>query len=367
MLKLGFLFLTLFSLGIHAQFECSEHAIAGDDIILPSFTGKLNLKNGLKMTFGELIAMGDFYGIVNTPISEAENQEGRKERFLNAFNLLATKPEAVSEASSIVSAIRCPKNTDETPRQRAQKWNCLTGGGCSNLAWWTSPGRYLLLAKKNYDHFGDNAISAYIAGHEAALEEAAHGVLEKAYAMDAFACHFLTDHFASGHIRTPRIELPKHVTPAVVGSLLSGFMHNEECALGLHVHNPRGDHWVAYGDGRYLDPLNQDNRRMMKQAIQASVDDVYEAYVTGQNPANYTALSLIPQADDHGPEGRTDIAPMFYWDAAGKRLMRRNHLSDPYDYTWSPHWLGWSTLAELQALKVFSSSEIDLDMFMEMD
>lgn len=156
MFKSKILLWSLFSVGIYAGdvrilFESSEQVMTGEDITLPSVTGKLHLANGLQMTFGGLVAMGDFY----------------------------------------------------REKERARKWNCMTGGGCSSLAWWTLPGRFL-----------------------------------------AFACHFLTDYFSAGHIRVPRVELPEHVTPAIVGSLLSGLMHNKQ-----------GERWIAYGDGRST-PMN---------------------------------------------------------------------------------------------------------------
>lgn len=224
----------------HVFFEASEHTLAGDEVILHEVTSRLELENGLQMSFGELVAMGDFY---------------------EAFASLASKPESVQEAQNIVAAIReniamgrPPDDMlEDAAIDRAQKWSCLTGGGCNRLTWWSYPGRYVLLAKKNYDHFGKNALIAYVAGHKTALDEAVLAgknknlsQLMQAYARDAFACHFLTDSFSSGHIRTPRVELPNNVTPAGVGSLLAGMMHNEENKYGLHVHNQQGDKWVAY-------------------------------------------------------------------------------------------------------------------------
>lgn len=63
---------------------------------------------------------------------------------------------------------------------------------------------YLELAEINWDHFGDDALTAYSAGHEVALSKAYNGNLERAYTMNAFADHFLEDLFAAGHVRTPR-------------------------------------------------------------------------------------------------------------------------------------------------------------------
>ena len=63
---------------------------------------------------------------------------------------------------------------------------------------------YLRLAQLNLDHFGEDAHTAYSAGHYTAMSEAANGNLEVAYAMNAFADHYLGDCFAAGHMRTPR-------------------------------------------------------------------------------------------------------------------------------------------------------------------
>lgn len=70
---------------------------------------------------------------------------------------------------------------------------------------------YLGLALINFDHFGEDARTAYKAGHLAALRQAASSKspanLESAYALNAFADHFLEDSFAAGHLRVPRQKL----------------------------------------------------------------------------------------------------------------------------------------------------------------
>ena len=73
------------------------------------------------------------------------------------------------------------------------------------------------LASNNFDHFMPFAREAYEVGHKLALEkarEASHAasgseelILQEAYSIDAFACHFLTDSFASGHIRSVRFPI----------------------------------------------------------------------------------------------------------------------------------------------------------------
>ena len=54
---------------------------------------------------------------------------------------------------------------------------------------------YAGLAQINWDHFGDDARTAYNAGHATAIQRAIDGDLEGAYALNAFADHFLQDSF----------------------------------------------------------------------------------------------------------------------------------------------------------------------------
>ena len=92
-----------------------------------------------------------------------------------------------------------------------KKWDEVTGGtwvfGVPFIF-----GRILKLAQNNYDHFLPFAKEAYLVGHELALEKAKKAskvgqlaqkkrLLEEAYSIDAFWCHFLTDSFSSGHLR----------------------------------------------------------------------------------------------------------------------------------------------------------------------
>jgi hypothetical protein len=64
-----------------------------------------------------------------------------------------------------------------------------------------------VLALHNIDHFGAEARLTYNAGHTLALDVASQGDLQKAYAINAFADHYLQDSFAAGHIRVPRSAL----------------------------------------------------------------------------------------------------------------------------------------------------------------
>jgi len=354
------------------QYESSEHVSAGDHVKLyftpqdPGTTGAdILLPNGLKLTYGQIVSLGDFYGIVGSPISTGPTDAERRARFLAAFNSFAGSPDAVTEMPKIMGIVQSEKNAVEDGMKKGEKpedifarvsdddnrqWNCVTGGGCDAKTWVLKPGRYLNLAKQDFDHFDDNAWSAYKTGHQLAIETAiaAHQTqdiqkLTLAYAMNGFASHFLSDRFASGHIRSPRVELPANVTPSVIGSLLVHFMHDEENAYGLHMHNLRGNHWLAFGDKYYYDNINKINVDFMQEALQTSSDEIFAAYQQGTAPSADLVETIIPLPDDVANKGTIDIAPLFYWDASARTLYRRTDTANPQDRHWTSNWWGWST------------------------
>lgn len=360
-------------------FESPEHEQIGNAVILHADAndagqagGKLTLANGLQLTYGEILTLGDFYEIPFQSISLGETEGDREARFKAAFHSFSKNTASINETTEIIDAIHYQDklvaegvSRGETPEQVYEntsdefnrRYNCITGGGCSKGTWWTDQGRYLELASADYDHFGSHAQAAYIAGHQAALAQAIKArtkgpaALMKAYAMNAFACHFLSDRFAAGHIRTPRYELATVIKPALVGSLLAHFMHEEENHYGLQVHNGRGDHWQVMGDRSYMSTLNTDNRRILNETMQTSADEIFNAYLTGQLPEKDRADELLPIADEVGDSAKLDISALFYWDEKKQTLMRRSTLESAYARGWTDRWWGVSTLARLQAIK----------------
>ncbi len=136
-----------------------------------------------------------------------------------------------------------------------------------------------------------DAITAYEAGHILAQQLAAtagksgdpSGKLQFAYAVNAFADHFLTDLFSAGHMRTPRRGMYEYsgLLSAAASGVCAKAMHDEDSKFGLWVTNARGtsgDTWVAFGDGRYRDWCNAANRAILKAAVQQSMDDVWAAF-----------------------------------------------------------------------------------------
>jgi hypothetical protein len=368
------------------QFEGGEHTAIGDSAFLyfsnsdpgtPAYAVQLVLPNTLSLTYGQIVALGgDFYGIPDAPISDGATQADRVTRFTNAYNSLATASGAATEAPQILQVMQTEINAvnqalnQGLPASGAYKalgdtlseqWNRITGGG-SVVSPWYPMGRYLKLAAVNWDHFSQHAVLAYQAGHAAALAQAlaARGLpagqqrqaLSWAYAMNAFADHFLSDMFSGGHIRTPRKQLYDTVTPSDVGSLITRIMHDEDSLWGLNVTDANAHAWRAYGDKRYFDTVDLANKVLVDVAVQDSVDEVFNAFSTGTvpQPADYLALTRIANltaAQNYpGAQAAGNISPMFAWD--GSTTLRRNDVNNLNDYSWTSSWWGWSTWTLLQ-------------------
>jgi len=372
------------------QFSPLEHIFLGDQIKL-SYTAKspgiekvpLTLANGLNLTYGEIIALaGDFYGDIEKPISFGKNDTEKKQRFSLAFASLAASADAYTEATNIKNSLIEEKklfqqfvDEGEAPVTVLKRlsvdnnitWSCLTGGMCAaehpeispdvfRKIYYLQPGRYLQLRDNNFDHFADNAWQTYHAGHQVALEIALkagqdHNLnkLTEAYAVNAFASHYLADEFSAGHIRTPRIPLSTVSDTPTMGSLLSTYMHNEDDEIGLTVTNQVGDRWTAYGDHYFFEPKNDKNQALLLRALQASADEIFSAYSTGNLPETDNVKPLVPflVADNQKPNSHVNSAPLFYWDEKTKKLMCRNDIEDPYNYEWTADWSPWQILLQL--------------------
>ena len=203
-------------------FISCEHEHIGNGIRLPkpgrgvgpSAQRPLTLPNGLKLSYGQIIALaGDFYGVPEEPIVDPtekpnERVSGRCKRFMAAYSTLA-HDHIKEEVDQILKIMTEEKSAIED--ELVEKWDKITGGkwifGVPVVF-----GRVMKLAQNNYDHFMPSAKDAYLIGHQIALEKAKLAskagtleqqtkMLDEAYSVDAFACHFLTDSFSSGHLR----------------------------------------------------------------------------------------------------------------------------------------------------------------------
>ena len=65
--------------------------------------------------------------------------------------------------------------------------------------------------------------------------------------------------------------------------------------------NRRGDHeWVAYGDGTLFDERSKDNLRLAIEAVQKSVDQVFEAYEYPSKVLDTAKVTdLVPIVDNN--------------------------------------------------------------------
>ncbi|WP_460154101.1 phospholipase [Pseudomonas sp. S2_B07] len=355
------------------RFEGGEHTAIGDGTLLrfikdapaiPASQVELHLPNGLALTYGQVVALGgDFYGIPEQPISEGATAPDRVQRFSNAFNSLAVLPAANAEAKLIlgvmqkeIAAVKQAIQDGKQPHEvydalgdtLSEEWNKITGGGSFVSALFPL-GRYLKLAANNTDHFAEGALAAYIAGHTAAVQQAVlaknsgdEKQLEIAYAMNAFADHYLTDLFSAGHLRVPRKQLAAVVTPSDLGSLITRFMHDEDSKFGLNVRNGNADQWRAYGDKRYFDAIDSANRVQVNQAVQLSADEIFTAYLSGvaPSPSNFSALKKLPDLQAAlNPAG--NFSPLFRVE--GSKVLRRKDVNNLNDTATIDDWWGWST------------------------
>jgi hypothetical protein len=212
----------------HVGFEYGEHFWLGDSLAFTLADGTVKfgkdlpftLSNGVVMTYGQINGLaGDFYA-TEYPISYGSIPQEQQARFRDAFNTLATgyadTPAEVktildlmqTEVDAINAAIKAGVDPStiypnlpniDVALQQATMWRWSNRTGMPT---------YLGVSQLNMDHFGEDARTAYLAGHTVACQKAASGTssdtLMAAYSMNAFADHFLEDSFSAGHMRTPR-------------------------------------------------------------------------------------------------------------------------------------------------------------------
>ncbi|OAG00053.1 uncharacterized protein CC84DRAFT_1168936 [Paraphaeosphaeria sporulosa] len=356
----------------HADhFNYAEHAILGDRLRLKfsetetvrAGDRRLNLENGNKLTYGQINGLGGDFFATNNPICTGSSFEQQCQYFLDAYNLLGKAASGSKEAPLIDSInakeMKAVEEAIQSGRSTKQVYKDLSSNDPSSVSALPITGTdekltkatmerdgpsYARMALLNLDHFGDDAHTAYNAGHTCALRAAAAGKLDIAYAMNAFADHYLGDCFASGHIRTPRrtlhspadaiekvcsiindiyqevtkgmnaeskkqallqgakdafvlpyltAKLTYHARDilAIAPDVCSKFMHDEDNKRGLVVRNKRGDQWAAFGDSMLFESANDRNLNYMKEALQASADEVYQAYVTKQVPSDVNGFA----------------------------------------------------------------------------
>jgi len=358
------------------SFGSSEHRSLGDFVhlnlpqslldVAPDAWKNKKLRVGRsELSYGEIVALaGDLYGIPSQPISDGTTDADRQTRFLAAFATLeSADPDEVSKLVALISeeadAIKRNIINDGVPANVAAKANdyddeytMATGG------WVPYDGvhsRYLQLAETNYDHFGFDAVTAYIAGHTVAINLALEAArdskdsvartqvfakYERALSLNAFADHFLTDLFSAGHLRVPRRKAVEQ-EGEVVGGVASKAQHDEDSHWGLFVKSRRGHCWKCYGDNHLNTQQGVDNREHVREAIVSSVREIYNTFTSGP-PVAYEPLELIPDLDyaRHAAKpNETDIhlnfAALFLPVKDSPAIAVREPMDDTNSYHWA--------------------------------
>ena len=332
--------------------------------------------HGLSLTFGKISALaGDFYGVPDQPITLAEETElgqisdARKQRARAAFNTIGEweekyftkfKKELITNLKFIKQERRyiekdgCKKSTDvygviayhgfEDGIKEAYDKNANT-----QMVYFgaTNPKHAAHLEKlleNNYDHFQPYAKVVYEVFHALALEEAnkirealltpdeKNQILENAYALEAFGCHFLAETFASGRMRTPRRQLPQSTLFEKQGHYLSKKMHDEDNENGLIVtskaaQNEGHTSWIAYGDKMLHHTKDSTNFKFAQRAVQLGVDEVFQASQKGAPEIRISeskVFDFIPYID---PKDKNNT-PMFQVRSQDGKVCRRRNLKD---------------------------------------
>lgn len=315
---------------------------------------QLAMENGLKLTYGSIISLaGDFYATKDLkPISSGATEAAREIMFREAFESLNSDSKATGEVPKILAIAKTERAAidgalgsggKQTPSQAYDaagenfdiNYNVATGGGTTvgeglsklipgiHVVQLIPEGRYLAIAKQNMDHFAEkhDSWNVYEVGHSLAMRTAASGgasgnvaLLNRAYTIDAFASHFLSDYFSAGHLRAPRSELHSGLGSSwynnwsgMVGDYMNKMMHDDEDKRGVWVANnacystdPEAKKlcnvWKMYGDAYLANVENTENVRMQQVALQRSVDEVWSSYVA-RAPINSTMWNYIANLD----------------------------------------------------------------------
>ena len=123
-------------------------------------------------------------------------------------------------------------------------------------------------------------------------------------------------------------------------------MHDEDGKFALRVTNVRKDKWTSYGDGILLHENSKDNLKLVIEAVQLSVDQVYEAYRNPQKTLETTVVTdLIPFVD----QDENNTHPLF--QVKEEKLCRRSSVNDPHDHRTVTSWWGATTLLQTADVK----------------
>ena len=188
-----------------------------------------------------------------------------------------------------------------------QKFNCITGGACSDniLDSLHNQGLSFKIITKDGGHFGEDAIMNYLLGHYVALMYALLATnvegLKLAYSYEAYAAHYLEDAFVAGNQQMVQIEkifeyehsadidkiyndkllspITKLISKHMFVYLLARLEHNYLNRTGILF-----ERWVdqtpymSYGDGKLFIPQNEASVENLRDTLQQGILQVYHAY-----------------------------------------------------------------------------------------
>jgi hypothetical protein len=370
---------------LRALFSSSEHYLLASQARLPGFSDGSDAVtrvlpvdvggagSGVRVKYGDVIALGgDFFGAEDPPISMAGGGSAGADKVWNdAVDSMLNVASARGEVPKIMALINKEASLADAASPASSAWtsgkmdkfdadyNRATGGG--SFASGLFPlGRYLDLAMNNEDHFAPGSATAYLTGHASACAAAAaaksissasarDAALARAYLMNAFADHYLTDMFAAGHLRVPRAQLGEKGFIGPIGDRLSQHMHDEDNSRGVGVVDGLGNAWTAFGDHKYRDAVNAANRARVLAAVAASVAEVAASFASGSAPAT-RMQAYFPR-----PAVPATSVPLFKLSPGG-RVLRRQKIDDPTYNVFTDDWSPTRTLAKLEAGKFFAEA-----------
>ncbi|MFK8138807.1 MAG: hypothetical protein AB8E15_10640 [Bdellovibrionales bacterium] len=263
---------------------------------------KIERKDGkLKMSYGQLLAMGDFY----LHADDSYNEKRRLRSISKIFKCIDKEGKVHGEQ----------RDTPEVDYPSCTWTNVLHGG------------KYLKVVRRNYDHFAWDNMKAYIRFHEMALDYAIQArnqkkeskkkkLLNRALYYNGFADHFLTDAFPAGHLRVPRLDIKRWVKAnygsilkSSIGDALAMLLHDFEGKdldgneLGMPVKNSLGFAWTTRSDNS-LNSCATDRDLHIKMptlAVKASNIELWTAFYKGIKPKGvFEATRYVPYPNDLG-------------------------------------------------------------------
>ena len=340
--------------GVRPLFDSSEHLLIGDGARLRFFDSfgdyaarlPLPIAPNYTLTYGQIVYLaGDFFNSAD-PISDGATLIERQERAFYGFDMLCSPSmqSQINEINEIVTtrrrsdvrARRVPRRGSEYlfrvefSRSRERRVHQNNKGPISRASLHE-------LGSLRSSHNRWVSGGGRLARNQARSEGSRPPERPSATAFcrkrtrwrGSDADHFLTDLFSAGHLRTPRKHL-HNLWISTFGDKLSQYMHDEDCRVGLSVVNRQGTRWRAYGDNRYLDNVTIENKIMVGVAIQASIDEVYTAFLSGVVPpeeeASYQALTHVPtlRPDNVANDPGRNYPGLFNSDAS----LRRDPVND---------------------------------------